>query len=362
MMDPAFPGQTANGNAAGHLRDVWYYGVRSRDLRAGRLHPVTLLGEDLIIGRDPQGKPFCLVDLCPHRGIPLRFGSFREGRITCGYHGWQFGTDGGLQRIPSLAPDQKFDFRSVCVKSYPCREEHGNVWVYMAAGGGAGQRPVMPDHDIPPLPDADFGPLRIYRRQLFRCSMDQTVIGLVDPAHGPYVHSSWWWRRPQGARLKEKTFIPSELGFTMRRHPPSANSPVYRLLGGTPQTEITFRLPGFRLEHIEAGRHHLVIATTMSPVGPTETMVHHLMYWTNPWLTLLTPVIGRFATVFLGQDRTIFTRQQMGLKHNPPLRLVDDADTLAKWYLRLKREHARARQENRPFVNPIQETTLRWTS
>ncbi|MEE8139381.1 MAG: aromatic ring-hydroxylating dioxygenase subunit alpha, partial [Alphaproteobacteria bacterium] len=54
------------------------------------------------------------------------------------------------------------------------------------------------------------------------------------------------------------------------------------------------------------------------------------------------------------------TKQQIGLTHNPPMRLIEDADTQAKWYLRLKWEFARSRAEGRPFENPVPETTLRW--
>ncbi|MEE9290289.1 MAG: aromatic ring-hydroxylating dioxygenase subunit alpha, partial [Alphaproteobacteria bacterium] len=60
------------------------------------------------------------------------------------------------------------------------------------------------------------------------------------------------------------------------------------------------------------------------------------------------------------QDREIVTKQQIGLTHNPPMRLIEDADTQAKWYLRLKWEFARSRTEGRPFENPVPETTLRW--
>ena len=39
---------------------------------------------------------------------------------------------------------------------------------------------------------------------------------------------------------------------------------------------------------------------------------------------------------------------------------VDDADRQAKWYYRLKKEWTSSRKENRPFVNPVKERTLRW--
>jgi hypothetical protein len=42
--------------------------------------------------------------------------------------------------------------------------------------------------------------------------------------------------------------------------------------------------------------------------------------------------------------------------------LIDDADTQAKWYYRLKREWLRAADEGRPFENPVKPCTLRWRS
>jgi hypothetical protein len=42
--------------------------------------------------------------------------------------------------------------------------------------------------------------------------------------------------------------------------------------------------------------------------------------------------------------------------------LINDADTQAKWYYRLKQEYRRARGENRAFVNPVKGGVLRWRS
>jgi hypothetical protein len=54
--------------------------------------------------------------------------------------------------------------------------------------------------------------------------------------------------------------------------------------------------------------------------------------------------------------------QSRGLKYNPSLLLIDDADTQMKWYHRLKNEYARAQAEKRPFVNPVKERVLRFQS
>ena len=41
---------------------------------------------------------------------------------------------------------------------------------------------------------------------------------------------------------------------------------------------------------------------------------------------------------------------------------IDDIDVQAKWYLKLKREWTKSREEGREFVNPIEPTVLRWMS
>ena len=54
------------------------------------------------------------------------------------------------------------------------------------------------------------------------CSMDHGIVGLMDPAHGPFVHQSWWWRSRRSIREKQKTFEPIPNGFRMSSHAPSA--------------------------------------------------------------------------------------------------------------------------------------------
>jgi hypothetical protein len=76
----------------------------------------------------------------------------------------------------------------------------------------------------------------------------------------------------------------------------------------------------------------------------------------------LKPLLRPFVRAFLRQDRDIMVMQQEGLKFDPPLMLIDDADRQAKWYYRLKNEYRRARAEGRPFENPVQDRVLRWRS
>jgi phenylpropionate dioxygenase-like ring-hydroxylating dioxygenase large terminal subunit len=336
------------------LRDIWYYALPSRALAQGRLEARTLADLPVVFGRTRAGEAFALRDICPHRGIPLSCGRMAGNTVECAYHGWRFAADGTCTEIPSLVPGQDLVVERIRVPRYPLHESQGNIWIWLGDGAPEGEPPRLPGI-------GDRGP-DLALRMDFPCFVDHAVVGLMDPAHGPFVHRSWFWRSRRSVHEKAKSFGPGPLGFVMKRHRPSSNSRAYRLLGGAPQTEISFRLPGIRIEHIEVGRHSVVGLTAVTPVDQASTVVHHLIYWTVPWLTLLKPFLRPIARTFLGQDRAVVVQQQQGLRHDPPLMLIRDADTQARWYFQLKAEWARAREEGRPFQNPVPDTVLRWRS
>jgi phenylpropionate dioxygenase-like ring-hydroxylating dioxygenase large terminal subunit len=343
------------GDSAAPLREIWYYAVPGDRLKPGKTLSKRLLGEPLLLGRAADGGVFALRDICPHRGIPLSAGHFDGSEIECCYHGWRFDRGGRCTAIPSLVDGQGFDLTRISVESYPAREVQGNIWVFFGRDPAAAP-------EVPLLPDIGARGPNIYESVLLPCAIDHAVVGLMDPAHGPFVHRSWWWRKRSSIHEKSKAFAASPYGFTMLRHRPSANSAAYRLLGGAPETEIAFRLPGVRVEHITAGKHVVVNLTAVTPLGPDETQINHAIYWNVPLLSALKPLLRPYVRAFLNQDRDIMVRQREGLKYDPPLALIDDADTQARWYYRLKAEYARATAEGRDFVNPVKERVLRWRS
>jgi phenylpropionate dioxygenase-like ring-hydroxylating dioxygenase large terminal subunit len=342
--------------AAAPLRDAWYYALPSARLRRGKTVARVMLGEPILLGRDPSGAVFALRDLCPHRGMPLSAGRFDGREVECRYHGWRFDTSGRCTLIPSLVPGQPSSSDRIRIRAYSVREIQGNVWVFF------GDEPTAAP-EIPLLEGFEIGrPPDLAESVAFAAPIDHAVVGLMDPAHGPFVHRAWWWRSRRSIHQKTKAFIPSPFGFTMSRHRPSQNSRAYRLLGGVPETEIAFRLPSVRIEQIRAGQHHVGNLTAITPIDDRLTEINHCVYWTLPWLGALKPFLRHYVRAFLHQDRDIMERQQQGLRHNPPLTLIDDADTQAKWYYRLKREYRRARAEGRPFQNPVEPRTLEWRS
>ena len=55
---------------------------------------VCLLGEDLIMFRDSQGRIGLLANSCPHRGASLFYERNEEGGVRCVYHGWKYDATG----------------------------------------------------------------------------------------------------------------------------------------------------------------------------------------------------------------------------------------------------------------------------
>src|SRR6266480_2837052 len=63
-----------------------------------------LLGEDLVVFRDSQGRLGVLGEHCLHRGASLAFGRNEECGLRCLYHGWKFDVEGVVVDMPSEAP------------------------------------------------------------------------------------------------------------------------------------------------------------------------------------------------------------------------------------------------------------------
>jgi phenylpropionate dioxygenase-like ring-hydroxylating dioxygenase large terminal subunit len=341
------------------LRNLWYVAGLSSSLKPGALRREMLCGEPVLLARRADGEAFALRDICPHRAAPLSAGRMREGQVECPYHGWRFRADGVCAHIPSVLQDQNIEPNRIRVASYPLREQDGLLWVYMA------DKDAAPMGDPPRIPiagaDGHARP-RFVERQVFPCALDHAVVGLMDPAHGPFVHRAWWWRSEASIHPKAKRHIPSERGFTMVGHKPSSNSFLYRILGSDLSTEIRFELPGLRFEHIRAGKREVLGFTAVTPQDETHTLVTQVFYWTIPALDLIRPLFRPFARAFLGQDRAIVELQNEGLKFSPPQMLIQDADVPAIWYHRLKKAWAESVANGTPFVNPVQERILRWRS
>ncbi len=108
---------------------------------------------DLVVWRSRSGQVSAFDNRCPHRGMRLSFGFVRGERLSCIYHGWQYGEDGACRHIPAH-PDMTPP-ASIGANTYLCREYDGVIWISQNADnppdlptfGGQGLRSLSVNRD-----------------------------------------------------------------------------------------------------------------------------------------------------------------------------------------------------------------------
>lgn len=353
--------QNAAGPPAELIFGEWYPAARVDTLGAGRMSTTLLLGVPLLLGRKKDLSLFAMKDLCPHRGIPLSAGWFDGDNVQCKYHGWKFEPcSGQCTEIPSLTSFDVLQPAKIYATSYPCAERDGWAWVYVpeaGAGRTLGDLPAVPE-----LPKFSGKFRAAHLTADLPCNVDHGIIGLMDPAHGPFVHQAWWWRSKGSIHQKTKHFEPIPQGFRMSAHAPSANSAPYKLLGvygEEVRTTIDFVLPGRRYETIRAGDKWFSSLTTVTPVTASTCRIDVIAAWNIFYhVPFVTSIATFFGAKFVRQDQETMVEQARGLRSHPALMLIDDADKPAKWYFALKQARLTGTGAH-PLSSPVE---LHWRS
>jgi phenylpropionate dioxygenase-like ring-hydroxylating dioxygenase large terminal subunit len=365
MSESSRPSTAAD--AGDFLWGFWYPALRSEQLRRGKLVRAMLLEVPLVIGRNAGGKPFALRDVCPHRAYPLSFGRFEGANVECAYHGWQFDAHTGQCRhIPSLTADSKLKYERIYAGSFPCAERDGYIWAFMTNPEGRAAEAAPPPAPEVPTFSARYQIARLWAD--LPCTVDHGIIGLMDPAHGPFVHQAWWWRTRRSIQEKSKQFEPIPNGFRMSPHTPSANSAPYKILkfvtGEPATTTIDFVLPNQRFEQIRAGRYWLSSRTTVTPVEANLCRLDFIAAWNIlPWFPVVSLIIHVLGPRFIRQDTEVIKNQALGLKYGDRMMLIDDADRQARWYFDLKVAYLESQRTGAHLHHPMSRpVTLRWRS
>ncbi|SIT35504.1 Rieske (2Fe-2S) domain protein [Paraburkholderia ribeironis] len=118
--------------------DHWYPLAWSREVKRGKTHGVTFAGDPIVLARAESGKVFALEDRCAHRQVPLHQGVVEGESIRCGYHGWTYDCSGQCIDVPYLGRDRLPNG----VRSYPCQEVEGLIFVFPGDAALAEQRPL----------------------------------------------------------------------------------------------------------------------------------------------------------------------------------------------------------------------------
>lgn len=110
----------------GVQRDHWFPVAWSRELKPGRTLATRFAGEPIVLIRPVEGDVFALADRCAHRQVPLSMGLVEGCAVRCAYHGWAYDISGRCIDVPYLGKNKLPNG----VRSYPCREENGLIFVF----------------------------------------------------------------------------------------------------------------------------------------------------------------------------------------------------------------------------------------
>jgi 5,5'-dehydrodivanillate O-demethylase oxygenase subunit len=167
------------GTRAGEmLRRYWQpigFGAELQDKPKRR----RILGEDVVMFRDDQGRVGVLALRCMHRGTSLEFGHIEDGELRCCYHGWLYDVEGKVLETPGEPPTSTFKER-VRQPSYKAQELGGVIFVYM----GPEPAPLLPRYDVLVREDG----VRARRARTVNCNFFQMIENSVDQNHLKWLH------------------------------------------------------------------------------------------------------------------------------------------------------------------------------
>lgn len=204
------------------MRQHWIPACMSEEVaeRDGKPVRVRLLGEDLVVFRDTEGRLGAIDEFCRHRGASLAFGRNEDCGLRCLYHGWKFDVNGNVMDMPSEPNAGEALKADAKLKSYPTRESGGFVWLWMGAAENVAEfePPAWAS-----VPGEKISIVKIHTS----CNWAQVLEGSIDSAHSSSLHSSNMppaevdgakatatsWPRPSNDKAPRIRFDKTDYGF-----------------------------------------------------------------------------------------------------------------------------------------------------
>jgi hypothetical protein len=244
--------RTAPGTAAGNLlRCYWQPAALVDELSGNRpVKPVRLLGEDLVIFKDDNGRYGLIGRHCPHRGTDLAFGRLEDGGLRCPFHGWLFDVAGKCLQTPAEPGDSNL-CGQIRHKAYPVQEKSGILFAYM----GPGEPPTLPDFDCFIAPESHTFAFK----GMIDCNWLQSLEVGIDPVHTSFLHRFFHDEDPSQG-----------YGKVFRDTSRDSDLPMSRIMREVtrPRIEVEPTDFGFRLitlRPIDAQKAHVRVTNLMFP-------------------------------------------------------------------------------------------------
>lgn len=326
------------------LEDDWYIACESRALRR-RPGAVTLFDSPVVLFRDAAGRPHALEDRCLHRGAPLSQGRVTDNALECPYHGWRYTGDGRVAEIPA-APQDSAPPADACLRSYPCLEQDGYVWV-CPSGSPARDAPIPFAH----LGERGWTSFRMRTR--FEAPVDACLENFLDCPHATFVHR-FWFRAPTAKPVKTITHTLADGASTEYFEEPREKSVIWSLLSAKHahmrHTDRFIAPATSRVDYEFSDGRYYIITSSCTPIGAHETQVYTVISFRFGRIGALVRLFFEpLSHLIIRQDTKMLRLQQANLRRfgGPPFR-VTEQDVLIRHILAWRK----ALREGQPPPEP----------
>lgn len=341
-------------DSCGLLRDYWYVACKADELQRrpiGRL----ILGEKLVLYRDPSGVAVAFRDRCLHRNAMLSEGTLRNGCLECPYHGWTYDRSGSVIEIPSARAGAELPKKQLL--AFPTREQDGLVWVYMGEASESERvEPFrMPHHDEP-------GWKSYYMVTEFHNDVTNCVENFMDVPHTVTVHATWF-RSRAGAPIRatvERTDDSVLVTYHQERDQIGLTTYILNPTREPVTHTDKFYMPNVtRVDYDFGAKRSFIITSQCTPETATRTRVY-----TAITFRLGGRILNRLGRVLLPpytrkviqQDVEIMANQGESLRRYGSEFLNAEADLLHRYIESLREWAARGGEGPRP--KPIKREIL----
>ena len=160
------------------FRQYWHAFAAEAEMRDRWTMRVRLLGEDLVLFKDRQGRLGLIEEHCPHRRASLAYGIPTDEGIRCCYHGWMMDKEGRCLDQPN--EDRAPLKGKVITTAYPVQSLGGILFTYM----GPQPVPLLPKFDAFVQPRA----IRLLGKAVIPTNWLQIMENSLDPVHTEWLH------------------------------------------------------------------------------------------------------------------------------------------------------------------------------
>jgi 5,5'-dehydrodivanillate O-demethylase len=204
------------GTPMGNLmRRYWQPVGAASELQTRWTKRLRLLGEDLVLFRNRQGKLGLIAEQCPHRRASFAHGIPTDDGIRCPYHGWEFDAEGKCLSQPN-EPDNSAFRDKVATDAYPVEELGGLLFAYL----GPEPRPLLPRFDG----FVAQGAIRMMGRAVLPVNWLQIMENSLDPIHTEWLHGHHYefQKEQEGVKVaisaKHEKIAFNEFEFGITKH------------------------------------------------------------------------------------------------------------------------------------------------